>query len=384
MKLTLAITCLRWARERAGLSISDLAAKMHVSEEKIQAWENSGEITIAQADKLAHVTHTPIGYLFLPEPPIEQLPVKDFRTLGTQRIARPSPELLDTVNEALRRQDWYREYAEANGAQPLAFVGSLQISDTTSDAVAQIRQFVAWDGTMRAQATMWEKALSQQIEAVEEAGVLVMRNGVVGNNTRRPLNVSEFRGFALSDPFAPLIFLNGRDAKAAQMFTLAHELVHLFLGVSGISNLNQTYAPDDQTEQFCNKVAAELLVPLAELRRQWNFVKMSPDAVTRLMKHFKVSSLVILRRLRDADFLTESEFRRLYADALAQFNTQQKSDGGGDFYRTLRTRLGRRFATAVVESALEGRTLYRDAYRLLGVTNAEGVRRLAQEVEVAA
>jgi len=385
MKITLSTTCLRWARERASLSVSDLASKMHVSEDKVQQWEECGTLTLAQADKLAHVTHTPIGYLFLPEPPVEQLPVTDFRTVGTQSINKISPELIDTMNDALRRQDWYRDYAESNGAHPFAYIGSLQVTGDIVKAVAHIRGVVDWDEEIRSQSATWEKALAQQIEAIEEAGILVMRNGVVGNNTSRPLEVSEFRGFALSDPYAPLIFINNKDAKSAQMFTLAHELVHLFIGVSGVSNLNQTYAPDDQTEQFCNKVAAELLVPLNDLKRQWNNMSASKDVMTRLVKHFKVSELVILRRLQDADILTTNQFQMRYTDALAQLFTGKKvSSGGGDFYRTLRTRLGRRFASAVAESVLEGTTLYRDAYSLLGVSNADAVRKLAREVGVAA
>ncbi len=381
MKLTLSTTCLRWARERACMSLSELAVKMNIPEEKLQAWETVGEISLAQADKLAQVTHTPIGYLFLPEPPNEQLPVKDFRTVGTESISRFSTELLDTVNDALRRQNWYRDYAESNGAAALAYVGSLRLSDDVEEAVAHIHNFIAWDSAARAQAASWEKALTQQIDDFESAGILVMRNGVVGNNTARPLEVSEFRGFALSDSFAPLIFINNKDAKAAQMFTLAHELVHLFLGISGVSNLNQTFAPNDRTEQFCNKVAAELLVPLSALQTQWHSVQNAPNAVKQLGNHFKVSSLVILRRLRDADILTSSDFQQQYAEALTQNSGRQTSGGGGDFYRTLRTRLGRRFASAVVESALEGTTLYRDAYSLLGVSNAEHIRRLALEVE---
>ncbi len=384
MKITLSTTCLKWARERSGFSPAELAAKMQVDGTKVQAWEADGELTMAQADKLARVTHTPIGYLFLPEPPVERLPVRDFRTVATGAIANPSPELLDTMNEALRRQNWYRQYAQSQGADPLTFIGSLSISGDIAAAVAHIRRSVTWDGSARAEATNWEQALSRQIEAVEAAGILVMRNGIVGNNTGRPLDVNEFRGFALSDLYAPLLFINVKDAKAAQMFTLAHELVHLFLGVSGVSNLAQTYAPSDSTEQFCNAVAAELLVPLAELRTQWSAAQSDPDALAWLGRRFKVSSLVVLRRLRDADILTDSVFQARYATELAQFDENRSVGGGGSFYLALRSRLGRRFASAVVESVLEGNTLYRDAFQLLGVNSAENVRKLAEEVGAAA
>ncbi len=377
MKTTLQPEVLQWARKRVGLSVETLAAKIGIKEDKVTDWEQTGELTLAQAEKLARVTYTPLGYLFLPEPPEEKLPVRDFRTLGTQSIQRPTPDLLDVVNEALLRQDWYHDYAIAAGEEPVAFVGSLVVSAGIAEAAAHIQSVIRWDAAMRAEAKTWEIALTQQIEAVEEAGILVMRSGIVGNNTHRPLSVSEFRGFALSDNYAPLIFLNGKDAKAAQMFTLAHEVAHIGLGISGVSNLRQTYAPNDQTERFCNAVAAELLVPAGELQAQWSQVRTTPDAVARLVRHFKVSSLVILRRLRDADFLTEAEFYARYSDELAQFSEVSAATGGGNFYRTLRTRLGRRFVSAMIESTLEGQTLYRDAFRLLGVSKADAVRKLA-------
>lgn len=384
MKLNLSTHCLRWARDRARWSISDLATRMKVSEKKIERWEIDGDITLAQAEKLAHVTHTPFGYLFLPEPPVEQLPVTDFRTVKTEGISRVSTELMDTLNDALLRQDWYREYAETNGAKPLTFVGSLSVSDDIARSALTIQKYINWDSTERSKAGAWEKALVLQIEAMERSGILVMRNGVVGNNTHRPLDVSEFRGFALADSYAPLIFINNKDAKAAQMFTLAHELVHLFLNLSGVSNLNLTYAPDIRTEKFCNEVAAELLVPLSDLKSQWAMVQLSSDYVLRLVKHFKVSSLVILRRLRDAKLLNTTEFNQRYTDALAQFNVVREGSGGGEFYRTLLTRLGARFTSAVVESALEGHTLYHDAYRLLGVSDVKTIRQLAEQVKAVA
>ncbi len=380
VKTNLNPECLQWARDRAGLSTFDLAQKIGVTEDKIVKWEQSGELTLSQMEKLANVTHTPIGYLFLPNPPVEELPVSDFRTVQTQNIARSSPDLLDTVNDALRRQDWYRDYLRSVGGEPLTFVKSLTLESDIVDSAGRIRSVVNWSAELRAMAGSWEALLSRRIDAVEDTGVLVMRSGVVGNNGHRPLSVSEFRGFALSDTYAPLIFINSRDSKAAQLFTLAHELVHIWLGVSGVTNLNQTYSPDIATERFCNAVAAELLVPLEELRTQWDATQAASDQVTRLGRYFKVSSLVILRRLHDATYLDREEFSRLYTDELVQLSqlSQKSNDtGGGNFYHTLRTRLGKRFSAALVESTLEGATLYRDAFRFLGVSNSDTLRKFA-------
>jgi Zn-dependent peptidase ImmA (M78 family) len=212
-----------------------------------------------------------------------------------------------------------------------------------------------------------------------------MRSGIVGNNTHRSLDVTEFRGFALSDPYAPLIFINSKDAKAAQLFTLAHELVHIWLGVSGVSNLNLTYSPDVDVERFCNAVAAELLVPLDELQAEWSSRHDSVDKIPMTARHFRVSSLVILRRLLDAKYISREEFQRLYNDELAKMHQQDAAtEGGGDFYRTLNTRLGKRFVSALIESTLEGGTPYRQAFQLLGVKNAEAVRKLASKLGAAA
>lgn len=380
VKTTLQPRCLEWARERAKLGTSDLAQKMGVKEDKVLQWERSGELSLAQVERLAHVTRTPVGFLFLPEPPIEKLPVADFRTVQAQNVSRPSPDLLELVNDALRRQDWYRDYLISNGGEPLAFVNSLSVNNDIVGAAKRILSVVNWNPDLRAKAGSWEVALSQQVDAIEESGILVMRSGIVGNNTSRRLSVSEFRGFALSDNYAPLIFVNGKDSKAAQIFTLAHELTHIWLGLSGVSNLTQTYSPDIATERFCNSVAGELLVPLVELNDQWNVNLAASDQIPHLVKYFKVSSLVILRRLRDADYIDIEEFNRLYTDELIQFNKPSAANSGGNFYLTLRTRLGKRFTSALVASAIEGITPYREAFNLLGVSNRRLLIKLAATV----
>jgi len=375
VKATLQPDTLRWARERAGFSVASLAQKLNVKEDKVIAWETSGELTLSLAERLANATHTPLGYLFLPKPPVEKLPVADFRTVATGNISNPSPDLLDIVNDAMARQDWYRDYLLSNGGEPLPFVGSLSLPGNILGAAERIRDVVFWDSELRSHASSWENALTKQIDAVEEAGILVMRSSIVGNNTHRPLSVGEFRGFALSDEYAPLVFINSQDSKAAQMFTLAHELVHIWLGLSGVSNLSNTYSPEIDAERFCNAVAAELLVPSTELRIQWEVVQSYSDRLTRLVRYFKVSSLVVLRRLHDANHLSDEEFNRFYTDELAQ--GRSSSNGGGDFYRTLRVRLGKRFVSALVGSTLEGTTSYREAFHLLGVNNSEKVRKIA-------
>ena len=375
--LPLQPSVLKWARERAKLTVPELAPKIPVKEDAIIAWEQSGEITWSNAEKLASATHTPFGYLFLPKPLIEKLPIDDFRTVRTQEIARPSPELLDVINDALLRQAWYHDYMLSSGESELRFVASLKVSKDIVGTAERIRKVVRWDLVLSEKTSSSEEALSLRIKAVEEARILVMRSGVVGN-THRKLSVDEFRGFALSDKYAPLIFINGNDAKAAQMFTLAHELVHIWLGVSGISNLLQTYSLKTRIETFCNAVAGELLVPTEKLKELWPLVERSTKGIDQLTRIFRMSSLVILRRLRDVTALSESEFQLRYTNEVNESQFKKKaSPGGGDFYRMLQTRLGTRFASALVESTLEGGTPYREAIQLIGSSDTDVVRKLA-------
>ncbi|MFN7548578.1 MAG: ImmA/IrrE family metallo-endopeptidase, partial [Pseudomonadota bacterium] len=214
----------------------------------------------------------------------------------------------------------------------------------------------------------WSNALLGLRRAVEETGVLVVINGVLGNNTHQLLDPYEFRGFVLCDRHAPLIFLNGADFKSAQMFTLAHELAHLWLGQSAVSNAPPSDTQDHATEAWCNRVAAELLVPQAEFQAAVQPGEPLPAALQRLARHFKVSSLVVLRRLFDVGLLDREVFWQAYRDEEQRLGQlAARNTGGGDFYRTTVARVSRRFASALVASTLEGRTLYRDAFRMLGI-----------------
>ena len=372
---------LRWARERAGVEQADLTLKF----KKLPDWE-SGEVkpTLKQLEAFARAVHVPVGYLFLSGPPEEAVPIPDFRTFAGHKVTRLSPNLLDMIYACQERQGWYQDFARTAGEPVLDFVGSVSVEASPETVAAQIRETLGFDLIARRKCSTWNDALRQFIHQADEAGILVMVSGIVMSNTSRRLDPLEFRGFALSDPHAPLIFVNGQDTKAALIFTLAHELAHIWLGATALSNLGT--APEmgfRREEVWCNAVAAELLVPLEALRIELRRKESLPDVLSRLSRDFKVSTLVILRRLLDAGWLTRERFDTAWAQENQRLRKLvQGGAAGGDFYRTTVARIGRRFVRALVRSTLEGQTLYRDAFRMLGVRNTEAFNNLGREAGV--
>ena len=381
-RVTIKPTMLTWARERARLQPEDLARRFP----RLAAWERCEQSpTLRQLEAFARAVHVPVGYLFLPEPPTEPLPVPDLRTLADRPVARPSPELLDILYLCQQRQDWYREYAQLHGLARVPFVGAARLEDDPVDIAAHIRETLGLSVDERQQLPTWTHALRQMAEKADAAGVLVMASSVVGNNPHRKLEVAEFRGFALADDLAPLIFLNTADSKAAQMFTLAHELAHIWLGQSGISDAEAGRRPTRWSERWCNAVAAELLAPLADFRSRYQTEAPLTDEIQRLARHYKVSTLVILRRVFDSGFIDEQTLWEAYRQELARLNTlERQSTGGGNFYRTLSARTSRRFASAVVSSTLEGQTPFQEAFRLLGIRKTATFYATARELGVMA
>jgi Zn-dependent peptidase ImmA (M78 family) len=322
-----------------------------------------------------------VGHFFLPAPPDEPLPIPDFRTVADRAIAQPSPNLLDTVYICQQRQDWYRDHAQVTGQAPLSFVGSLTMATAPADAARQLRDALGFSVEMRRACPTWTEALRAFIGQADELGVMVMVSGVVLNNNTRRLDPQEFRGFALSDPQAPLVFINGADSKAAQMFTLAHELAHLWLGQTALSDVSAERRSSNVTERWCNEVAGELLVPMEAFLAGLLAEEPVVATLKRLARHFKVSSLVILRRLLDAGRMDRAAFFACYRDEMARLSEiEARGTGGGDFYRTTAARVSKRFARALVESTLEGRTLYRDTFHMLGISKTATFNELGRSL----
>lgn len=377
-RVTIQPKMLHWACERAGFAVADLEHRFP----SLPKWERrEAQPTLKQIEAFARATYTPVGYLFLAEPPVETVPIPDFRTMGNQHVGHPSPDLLDTIYVCQQRQEWYRDYARSMGEEPLGFVGSLTVRDDIVRAADVIRKALGFAVNARRQMPTWTDALRHFIEQADELGVMVMCNGVVHNNNHRHLDPEEFRGFAMSDNLAPLVFINGADTKAAQMFTLAHELAHIWLGESAISDAQPTVVPDQVVERWCNQVAAELLVPLELMRQEYDGTVDLKDEINQLARRFKVSTLVVLRRIHDAGGLTRDEFWTAYEAEVERLRAIPRGSGG-NFYLTQAARTSKRFAAALVASTLEGHTLYTDAFQMLGFSKHETFQELGRSLGV--
>jgi Zn-dependent peptidase ImmA (M78 family) len=346
--------------------------------------EETKQPTLKQLEKFAQATHTPVGYLFLPEPPEEHLPLPDFRTIGDLDIGQASPDLLDTVYQCQQRQDWYRDYARLQRQEPVRFVGTLSTDVDVVEAARRMLEVLEFTPSQRG--SSWSEAFRRLIDQADANGVLVMVNGIVGSNTHRKLDPREFRGFALVDDLAPLVFVNGADTKAAQIFTLAHELAHVWLGQSAVSDADLEFPSANAVERWCNQVAAEFLLPSEALTRLNVSLQSLTDPLQDLAREFKVSTLVVLRRIFDGGFLTQSQFRIAYAEerdrVLALMEERSSGSGGGNFYNTQPLRVSRRFARALIEGTLEGQTLHRDAYQMLGFKKHSTFDELASHLGV--
>lgn len=359
---------LRWARERASLSLDHFAAKLKVKTDKLRSWEEGTDRpSLSQAEKIAKKTHVPLGYLFLSTPPKEELPIPDLRSYEGTPMDQPSTNFLDLIRDVQFQHDWYRDYLIEYGEGPLPFVGSYKLTNNVKDIASDIRANLRIDPLPKTNG--WEDYLKILSNNCEKAGIRVMCSGTVGNNTHRTLDVHEFRGFAISDPIAPLLFINGRDAKAAQIFTLAHELAHIWLGESGVSNirLNEDSPSNQyQVEQVCNAVAAEVLTPESEFLGRWKDGENVEDNIQTLAKTFKVSSVVVARRAFFLGKMRRDQYLAFYSKEQKQWKENRaEKDGGGNFYKTVPVKNGRKFTKAVLLSAMSGRLLLRDAGELL-------------------
>lgn len=350
---------LKWAALQAGSTAEEVANRVSVrDQEKIL----SGGLTEAQAIKFAKLTATPLGLLFLSSPPPPRtVPIADFRV--PQERESLGRQFFEVFDDIVLKQAWYRDYLLENDVTPLPFVGKFARGDAAIPTVAaSIREALGFTEADRSAVSTPEQLFSLLSAKAEAAGVLVFKNGVVGNNTARPLSERQFRGFAIADDIAPVIFVNGADAPSAWVFTLAHELAHLWLGESGVSDVRHNTSV--VSEQRCNKIAAEFLLPRVEFVAAWGSVAGGDiERVDVLRRRFCVSALVVAFRASDLGLAASS----VATPYLAQGKASKKPSSGGDFYATLAVRNSKRFSSRVASLAVAGQITFKEAGRLLNV-----------------
>ena len=360
---------IQWAIQSAGKDVSGLSDKF----DKIDKWTSEeSELTVSELNKLSKELRIPFGYFFLVEPPDEDIQLLKYRTVENEEQAKPSRDLIDTIKYMEKRQSFMRDALIEDGFLPHEFVGSATIENNTealaSKITGELRLEMNWDKND-------PKTFNVRREEISNLGILVMQNGVVGNNNHRILNVAEFRAFVLIDQYVPLIFLNARDSTNAKVFSLCHELVHVWLGVDELYNDNFTsnqIVNNSQLEKFCNEVAAEMLLPLSSIQSTLEPQLDIYTNIKHISKVFNVSELVVCIRLKEKKIIDNKVFNEVYANLLIEMRENllgkqlQEKKSGGDYYATNGSRLDARFATTVSRKAREGRILYTEAYELIG------------------
>jgi Zn-dependent peptidase ImmA (M78 family) len=351
---------LTWAVNRAGHDLDEFT----ITFPKLQEWlEEKKKPTFNQLQNFSKKVHVPFGYLFLQNPPIEKLPIPYFRTENNGKH-KVSINTFDTILLLKNRQEWLREYLQENDFDKKTFVGKYHKSFNYKEIVADIRKTLSLSENWASHFPTWEQTLEHLTEKIEEAGIIMVFNSIVENNTNRAIPVKECRGFVLSDDYAPFMFINAADAKAAQMFTIVHELAHIWTGNSAGFDFRQMQPANDPVEELCDKVAAEFLVPESIFVSQWDNNK----EFKQLARVFKVSPIVIARRALDLGKINKGQFFSFYNGYFQELKDKKEIQaGGGDFYRTAKKRVSLTYAAHVNQAVKSGQLLYRDAYKLTGL-----------------
>lgn len=365
-----------WALEQASVEPGDLRLG-----DKVVGWlEGSLQPTLKQLQDFAKSTHVPFGYLMMSEPPTLEKPLPDFRRRD-ERSSRYSQELTDEIYAQQRKQVWFRDYALDQGLDVVDWVGSASLSDAPEAAAMRLRE--QWSFSTAGKAQSYVESRKEVFSFLENQGVLVSVAGYFGS-TRRPFDTQEFSGFSLSDEYAPLIFVNGKESHAAQVFTMFHEVGHLVLGESGVSDDAEESGSSNRSERWCDEFAAAFLMPASEVSRL-TLRSLGEDAVLPVAKRFRVSALALLNRLRDLKLISFEQWSVAYPEFEARAlevlrQRTEKGSSGGEFYKSHPFVVGPRFARAVYREARSGRMSYPDAQRLLGVRQTKTFERFAREV----
>lgn len=355
------------AIEKAGYAVEEFVIKFD-KQLGIDKWiRRERQPTVKQLEAFSKKVRVPFGYLLLGKIPEDRLTIPFFRTGKTTPDYTVDSAVFDTVRLLQSRQEWLSDYLRDNDAEPLPFAGKFGLQDSVTDIVADMRTVLQLPLDWAADLNSTDKAKNYLADKLEDTGITVVFNGVVGQNNTRSLSREKCRGFVLADNYAPFLFVNNNDWKSAQIFTLMHEAAHIWLGASAGFDLKNILPADHPLEVLCDAVAAELLVPADLLHA----ARQTEQNFNKLAKRFKVSPLVIARRLKDLGFIEKEVFFAFYNARAKYFREQEKTkkdkDTGGNYYATAGKRVSRHFFGYVEQALRQNRITYLEAYRLTGM-----------------
>jgi Zn-dependent peptidase ImmA (M78 family) len=327
--------------------------------------------TYAQIETLSSKIHIPLGYFFLQSPPDEPLPLMEYRTIQSAAKTIPSRDLMDTYYQMSSIQGWMRDYLIDSGSEKRGFAGSIKKENNPVKIAASIRDITGMSEDWYTQSKDKDTSFKILRSFFENIGILILQNGVVGQNNFRKLNIDEFRAFTLIDDYVPLIFININDTDGGKLFSLLHEAVHIWLGLHSFFNDNSALTLDiNPLETSCNAAAAELLLPNAHFIDKWNHQPSIPEnnKIKNIAEYFKCGLITIARRALDNNFINQSQYEKIASDAKANAKKIGKKNSKGNYYNTAISRYGKHFILALDNSIREGKTTYTEAFELTNTT----------------
>ena len=356
---------LTWALKQADDVVIDTSVLS-----RVQQWiEGIKQPTFNQIEELSKKTRVPLGYFFLKTPPKEDIKLVDFRTVDSVELINPSRELVDTISDMERICSWLHDYRVEEGFDTCKAVGYVKGKKDPVEIAKLIRDYLGITKDWYTETSGANESFSYIRERINQIGITIMMSGIVRNNTRRALNVEEFRAFALIDDMAPLIFINSADSYGGRLFSLFHELAHIILGENDLFNDRQrTIAKVSATETLCNGIAAELLVPRDDFISEWdnNTAEDVFDKVSSIAKKYHSGLIVIARKALDNGRLSGNEYNEIAKRVIEKFreSREEKESGGGNFYNTLSSRVDRILVQSICTGLSEGHITYPEAFRL--------------------
>jgi Zn-dependent peptidase ImmA (M78 family) len=355
--------------------IGNIASLEGVSDELLThfyQWKNEEKTpTFGQIEDFSKKAHIPLGYFFLQSPPDEPLPLMEYRTIQSTAKTIPSRALMDTYYQMSSIQGWMRDYLIDSGSEKRGFVGSGKNEKNPVKIAASIRSVTGISENWYTQFKDKDTSFKMLRSFFENIGILILQNGAAGQNNFRKLNIDEFRAFTLIDDYAPLIFINTNDTEGGKLFSLLHEAVHIWLGLHSFFNDNSGLLLNiSPLETICNAAAAELLVPNAHFIDKWNSQPSVavPEKILDAAKYFKCSGITIARRALDNNYISQTQYKKIASDAIANAKKRVKKTRGENYYNTAKSRYGRYFILALDNSIREGKTTYTEAFGLTNTT----------------